>query len=798
MRDISKYSRPVQFLLAAVLASVLTACGGGGGGPSGGCVSFDAGRDPALPSCGGSTSAPSSSASTLTMALTDSAGTAITAISQSRSGTLVVTLKDARGNAVPNVTVTVVSTDKTAAFTPAAGSALTDASGVAKIGLNAGTQAGAFTATATAALASGSLTAQVSYAVSAPASMVALALADSDGAATTAVTPERSGTLSATVKDNSGVPQPNVAVSFSSSDKTAVMQPPSGTALTDASGVAKVGIQAGTQAGAYTALAAANLGAVPASASLNYSVAFKALTLSSPATTPSTLSAGGNASISVTVLSDGVPYQPVLPVSFTSPCVTAGKAVIGSPVLTQNGVATASYSDRGCGVADIITASATLGGATVTKTATLTVLPAATGSIKFVSANTTNIALKGTGGFGRQEVATLIFQVQDVTGNPVSGKQIDFVFSDSMSTSTIGGLTLSPSSATSAADGTVTTLVTAGTIPTSVRVLARVQGTETTTLSNILVISTGVPDKAHISLSSSIGNCEGYDFDQLCTYITAALGDHFGNPAPDGTAVNFTTNSGTIGASCVTGSLPPPGATPIGQTTNSRVGPGSGNCTVELRSGTPRKTDGKLVVLAYALGEESLLDSNGNNVYNAGEPFGDLSPDIFRDDNENHVWNPGEPCIGPNLNGLCSTAGDGVYNGVLRSPQTRSAYAQYIWAELGQIFSGSRAVISFSPAAPVCNANLTADILVTVKDENNNIMPATTGLNFSAIFGLVSPPVLPGSIKVPNVVRAVGQTIIPPSYLITVGCPSQASKGKFSVTVTTPNGVTTTANTTIN
>lgn len=109
-------------------------------------------------------------------------------------------------------------------------------------------------------------------------------------------------------------------------------------------------------------MAAASLGSVPSSASLNYSVAFKALALSNLVMTPSTLSAGGNASIAVTVQSDGAPYQPVLLVSFTSPCVAAGKAAIGSPVLTQGGVATASYSDRGCGVADVITASVTLGG----------------------------------------------------------------------------------------------------------------------------------------------------------------------------------------------------------------------------------------------------------------------------------------------------------------------------------------------------------------------------------------------------------------------------------------------------
>jgi hypothetical protein len=396
----------------------------------------------------------------------------------------------------------------------------------------------------------------------------------------------------------------------------------------------------------------------------------------------------------------------------------------------------------------------------------------------------------------------------DVTGNPASGKQIDFLFADTMATGTVGGLTLTPASATSGADGTVTTLVTAGTIPTSVSVVARVRGTEITTLSNILVISTGVADQRHLSLSASTGNCEGYDFDLPCSFVTASLGDHFGNPAPDGTAVNFTTSSGVIGASCVTGSLPPPGATPDGvvpgvspgtsQTTNSRIGPGSGTCTVELRSGAPRKPDGKVVVLAYALGEETLNDTNGNNVYDSGDTFIDLSPDVFRDDNENGTWSAGEPCIGLNQNTTCSTPGDGVYNGVLRSPPTRSPYVQYISRQIGLIFSGSRAVISFSPAAPVCNANLTADILVTVMDERNNIMPAATVLNFNALFGAGFVPVVPGSIKVPNIVRAVGQSIIPGSHLVTVGCPSQTSKGKFTVTATTPNGVATSANVTIN
>ncbi len=610
------------------------------------------------------------------------------------------------------------------------------------------------------------------------AASLALTLTDGAGAATNSITPERSGTLQAKIKDSKGVAQANVAVTFVTTDKTAVLTPASGTALTDGNGVASIGLGAGSVAGAYTATASATVGSV-VTGSVSYAVTFKTLSLSSLTFSPTTLSAGGNASISVTVLSGGVPYTPPLPVTFSSPCVSAGKASIGSPVLTQAGVAVASYTDKGCGVADVVTASVTLGSATATQTGTLTVLPASAGSIKFVSAQGTNIALKGTGGVGRAEFSTLTFQVLDTTGAPVSGKQVDFIFSDSTTILTTGGLTLTPGTATSAADGTVTTLVTAGTIPTSVRVAASVHGANPpiTTLSDLLVVSTGVADQAHFSLSTSIGNCEGRDFDQLCSTVTAALGDHFGNPVPDGTAVNFTAESGTIGASCVTK---------------------GGLCSVDLRSGAPRQANGRVTVLAYALGEETLKDNNGNNLYDSGDSFTDKSPDIFRDDNESGSWTAGEPCIGPNTNGSCSTPGDGQYNGVLRQPPLPSPQSLYVSAQLVQIFSGSNAAITFSPAAATCDANLTAQIAVTLKDLSGNILPAGTQVSFGALFGLTVAPVLPSGFKVPNVVLGIGQSVVTPTYVITVGCPSLTAPGAMSVTVTTPNGVTTTGSVKIN
>ncbi len=627
---------------------------------------------------------------------------------------------------------------------------------------------------------------------------LALSLTNSSGTAITQVAPDQAGVLKATVKNASGAVVPSVAVTFTTTDSTGAFLPSSGTALTGASGVAQVGLPAGTQAGAFTVTANASVGGASAKGTISYAVAFPTLTLSALSINPATLSSGGNASVGVTVSSGGSPYTPPLAVSFASPCVAAGKATMGSPVTTQSGVATASYVDKGCGVADVITASVTLGGATVTRTGTITVLPASAGSIKFVSANTTNIALKGTGGVGRQEFSTLTFTVYDTTGNVVAGKLIDFVFADSNSATTVGGLTLNPSSATSAADGTVTTLVTAGTIPTSVRVVASTGGVST--LSNVLVVSTGVPDQKHFSLSTEIGNCEGWNFDQECSRVWVTLGDHFGNPAPDGTAVNFTTNGGVIGASCYTGDIPVP-TTPLGQTTNSKVGPGSGTCSVLLRSGNPRTPNGRVTVLAYALGEEDFFDTNGNNVYDTGEPFDNKSSDIFRDDNEDGIWNPGEPCIGPNTNGVCSSVELPImYNGVLnRSQPPQGAPTLYVSRQLVQVFSGSYAAITFNTPALVCAPGGTTDVQVTVTDQNGRIMPAATTIEFSVVVGTAGDAtVTPASYTVPNVVLAVGETLPTPTYTATVGCGAAGGSGRLFVKVITPRAIETSTSIPIN
>jgi len=98
--------------------------------------------------------------------------------------------------------------------------------------------------------------------------------------------------------------------------------------------------------------------------------------------------------------------------------------------------------------------------------------------------------------------------------------------------------------------------------------------------------------------------------------------------AVDGTAVSFTSEGGTIDASCLTGLA---NTTLTDGTVITQKGiPGS--CTVRFCSAEPRAQDGRVTVLAYALGEESFSHTKNTNIYfDSGDPFQNLG-EPFRND----------------------------------------------------------------------------------------------------------------------------------------------------------------------
>ncbi|MFD2164893.1 Ig-like domain-containing protein [Thalassotalea euphylliae] len=377
----------------------------------------------------------------------------------------------------------------------------------------------------------------------------------------------------------------------------------------------------------------------------------------------SQISAGGTVGATVNLVdSSGNLITTPTPITFTSSCVQNTNATIDETVNSVAGSAEATYEDISCagltGTDDEIIASITINGVTSVASATLTITGEQLGSIEFVSAEPTSIVLRGTGGQGKQETSTLTFQVKSALGNAVAQQVVNFALDTQ-----VGGIALNPVSAQTNSQGLVTTKVSAGTVPTAVRVSATAgEGEELIqTQSDILSVNTGLPEQRSITISTTTPNPEANSINGVQETITAYLADNFNNPVPDGTTVNFTTEGGQIEPSCTTV---------------------NGNCSVVWTSAEPRVEDHRITVLATAIGHETFFDTNGNNVFdnddgtaspndNVSSGFGrqfaedsgfiDMS-EAWRDDNENNAFDAGETFIDFNNDNTFS-ARDGVFNG---------------------------------------------------------------------------------------------------------------------------------------
>ena len=595
--------------------------------------------------------------------------------------------------------------------------------------------------------------------------------------------------MKATLKNAAGAVVPNAVVTFAT-DATLATMTPAATALTDAAGVASITLNAvGLAAGATTITGTAQVGTPPVAVtgSIGFAVGASAVTITAPVVGISPLSSFGTTSVTVSVLSGGVAVATPQLVTFTSTCGSAGKAVLSTGVATVAGVATGSYRDNGCAGTDSITASAA--GVTSAPTS-LVVVPPTVGSIQFVAATPASISLKGTGGIETSQVS---FKVVDTGGNGLSGQTVTFGLS-----TTVGGITLTPtpSTATSDSAGLVVTNVNSGTVSTPVRVTASTTGTGGTTLttqSNALTVTTGIPAQDSFSLSATKLNPEFRDVDGNTTVLSARLADHFRNPVPDGTVVNFTTEGGSIVASCQTA---------------------AGACSSTMTSQSPRPVNGRVTVLAYAVGEESFIDLNGNGVadlvpnemLDTNGASSDM-PEAFRDDNENGVRDAGETFIDFNGNNTYDAA-DGKFNGVLcnnvtappagSSAGTCSATKSiHVRGSLTIVFSGSTAAVSVTsgPITLSACAGATHAVNLRVVDVAGNPMPVGTTITAATSNGTIVGPTSFTQANT-NVTPAAGafnfQLSIKDDGPIPVApalCADPTPSGVLTITVTTPGGV---------
>ncbi|CAD5372594.1 exported hypothetical protein [Rubrivivax sp. A210] len=596
-------------LLSTIVLLALVACGGGGGNSGTSPFGPGSGTDPGT---GGSTGTPT--AADLVLVLSAPA----IASSGSETVTATATALDANRNAVAGVPIS-IRVDSNAIATPSGTVSGSGGSLTAGIGIGSDSSLRTITVTAT----SGSLTRTASLLVQSgttAAGQASLALA-LDKSSISSAAP---ATVTVTLRDARGALMAGQVISFAVVRGLAATNVATALTRSDGTAVAFLAPASSTGAGADEVTATVTVGGSTLTAVQGFTVQATNVAISSFTSAVANLGAYGQTSLTVGLsgASIGSPVQ----VTVSSSCVTAGKAAL-SP--TKFGATTASvtlqYRDIGCGAiqaSDVI--QVVIDGSASAQTLSLPIASPAVSSMAFISSTPEQIFVKGS---GFTEASLVVFEVRDANGSPIPNVSVALKL-----LTLTGGVTMEGGTAdlvrASDAQGRVTLRVNSGTQPTPVRISATIVNTAISTVSSNLSVAVGLPSQLNFSMSQTTRNIEGYNIDGTANAYQIIAADRSGNPVPVGTSINFVTEGGQIEA--------------IKQT---QLAGGLARTSANFVSAEPRPADGRVTVTAYALGEESFIDLNGNNIYDGpgtadplvpagGEPFQDLG-NIFKDRSAN-------------------------------------------------------------------------------------------------------------------------------------------------------------------
>ncbi|QZA81742.1 Ig-like domain-containing protein [Deefgea piscis] len=517
--------------------------------------------------------------------------------------------------------------------------------------------------------------------------------------------------------------------------------------------------------------------------SMAYQIGSSTLKIDSMQAGLASISANANTSLEVQVSANGKPISGQT-VNFSSQCAQAGKATIDATALTNtSGKAIASFTDKGCANTDTITATLSNGQSQNVKVA---IAPPTAASLSFNAITPADgvITLKGYASATRPDTAQVQFKVIDATGAPIPGQAVTFALDTSAGGVTLLNAVSGKVTVTTDSNGVANATVISGNQPTSIRVTATAGALSST--SGKLAISSGFPDQDSISLSADKYNINGWNYDGTEAKITMRLADHFNNPVPDGTAINFITDGGRIGTN-----------------TQGSCTTVDSSCQITLTSQSPRPNNGRVHVLAYATGEESFVDRNNNLIADQDSELIDdnsKTTDIgeaFLDKNENGNFDLGvDQLVDFNGNNAYDAA-DGLLNASLCAPsyvKCSSKKTLHIFQQSTFIFSSDNPKTPvLSPAAPVtgtCGTN--KDYTIYIPDEKGNILPAGTTIAIASTNGQGS--VLSGnshtigSSAIATNAVVLGQTNFGFKLQFATTCPATQNSGILTVTVTTPAG----------
>lgn len=208
---------------------------------------------------------------------------------------------------------------------------------------------------------------------------------------------------------------------------------------------------------------------------------------------------------------------------------------------------------------------------------------------------------------GSNEVAELTFQLADSLGRPVvlsNAADVNF----SLGVQPNGGEFIHPTSARTDNNGAVTVNLSSGSRAGVVQVVASttVDGEEIRSLPVSVAIHGGHPDQEHFSIGPAQFNFPGLRQYGLENALSIVVGDEYGNPVKEGTAVYFTTDGGVIEGSVLTDAQ------------------GRGSST--LISANPLPSDGIATITASTADKNQQMVSSQTAVVFSGVPVVTVSP----------------------------------------------------------------------------------------------------------------------------------------------------------------------------
>jgi hypothetical protein len=269
---------------------------------------------------------------------------------------------------------------------------------------------------------------------------------------------------------------------------------------------------------------------------------------------------------------------------------------------------------------------------------------------------------------------------------------------------------------------------------------------------------TGIADQNSFTLAREFVAVEGANLAGVTSGVTVYAADRHNHPVPDDTIIYFLTNGGAIEQQCIIE---------------------SGSCTVQWNSQDPRPASGYATIIAYTTGEESFLDVNDNDAYDAGETFTDLS-EPFIDEIDNGVFDAGlEEFVDRDADNTFDPA-DGLYTGESCVGDTTVCSRQqlWVWGETTIVMSTSFANVEFYiGGTPRVSYSTSVDaitpIVIVVTDLNGNQMAVGTTVDVEVSDGTVDS----SSFEVVN-----GSF----SFVVNYTAPATAGSDSLKVTVTSP------------